>query len=341
LQLTGGVRYTDDSKRASVFNTLFSQNAVLPTPTLLLPTTFSATGGVGGQVSVADEFSGLTYRVVGSYRLNENTNLWASYARGRRPEVLNVASALIDPDGSLPTPSGDEFEALAIPEIIDDEIVDSFEVGGYAELFDGALTVNGSVYYYQYENFQLNFLSQGRAEVINGGDASGPGVEGAATVRLNDFAELFGTYAYTGVRFDGGSGDTADRGLDLDDARFRLAPDHQVSLGGRFTYPVTTIGEAFFTPTYTYKSEIFFENGDPDFLFNGVNIPLSQEGYGLLNLRAGLVAPDQRWAVEVFARNALDEEYIIDAGNTGLSFGSPTFVAGPPRLVGASVSGRF
>ena len=39
--------------------------------------------------------------------------------------------------------------------------------------------------------------------------------------------------------------------------------------------------------------------------------------------------------------NALDEEYIIDAGNTGGAFGIPTFIAGLPRLMGVRITGRF
>ena len=36
-----------------------------------------------------------------------------------------------------------------------------------------------------------------------------------------------------------------------------------------------------------------------------------------------------------------DEEFIIDAGNTGQAFGIPTFIAGPPRFFGVQFSVRF
>jgi outer membrane receptor protein involved in Fe transport len=48
-----------------------------------------------------------------------------------------------------------------------------------------------------------------------------------------------------------------------------------------------------------------------------------------------------RVTVEGFAKNLLDEEYLIDAGNTGQSFGVPTYIAGPPRILGIRLSGRF
>jgi outer membrane receptor protein involved in Fe transport len=45
--------------------------------------------------------------------------------------------------------------------------------------------------------------------------------------------------------------------------------------------------------------------------------------------------------IEGFAKNLLDEEYLIDAGNTGKAFGVPTYIAGPPRLVGVRLSAQL
>ena len=39
--------------------------------------------------------------------------------------------------------------------------------------------------------------------------------------------------------------------------------------------------------------------------------------------------------------NLLDKEYLVDAGNTGGSFGNPTFIAGPSRLVYLEFRKRF
>jgi iron complex outermembrane receptor protein len=47
------------------------------------------------------------------------------------------------------------------------------------------------------------------------------------------------------------------------------------------------------------------------------------------------------WKVELYADNLLDEDYIIDAGNTGGGFGLPTFVAGMPFIAGVRVYADF
>ncbi|WP_040671159.1 TonB-dependent receptor [Nitritalea halalkaliphila] len=83
----------------------------------------------------------------------------------------------------------------------------------------------------------------------------------------------------------------------------------------------------------TYKSQVFFEEE---------NQPgIEQEGYGLLNMRAGYYTAGKKWEFALYGSNLLDEQYLIDAGNTGLAFGTPTFIAGPPRFFGLQVTGRF
>ena len=61
----------------------------------------------------------------------------------------------------------------------------------------------------------------------------------------------------------------------------------------------------------------------------------------LFNVRAGLRLPDNRTEFTVIARNLFDEQYIIDAGNTGGAFGIPTFIAGAPQFVTVQLSRRF
>ena len=72
------------------------------------------------------------------------------------------------------------------------------------------------------------------------------------------------------------------------------------------------------------------------------NSPLTTEdGYTLVNLRGGVSFDDGRYEIAGFARNLLDEDYLIDAGNTGGSFGTTTYIAGEPRLYGVQLSARF
>ena len=76
--------------------------------------------------------------------------------------------------------------------------------------------------------------------------------------------------------------------------------------------------------------------------FEVPNNPLiSQEGVTLVNARAGISFGDDRFEIAGFIRNATDEDYLLDAGNTGGAFGIPTFIPAEPRLYGVSAKARF
>ncbi|WP_255874884.1 hypothetical protein, partial [Microbulbifer elongatus] len=66
-----------------------------------------------------------------------------------------------------------------------------------------------------------------------------------------------------------------------------------------------------------------------------------EDAVDLLSLRAGIAASDRNWALTLAASNLLDEEYIMDAGNTGGAFGFPTYIEGAPRMVSVEFNKRF
>jgi len=272
-----------------------------------------------GRVTASDEFTSVVGRAVLSYEFGDSGLAYASVSRGRRPNVINVAE---DP---------------ADTEVLRNEIVWSYETGAKTSLLDDRLSLEGAVFYYDYANFQTDVTEIDPngggliAETRDSGEAGALGFEVSFTAKASQWATLFGSYSYIDAEF--ADEDSDGNPQELAGNTFRLTPKHSFALGGRFTAPVGQGVEAFFTPTYTYKSRVFFEEAnDPG---------IEQEGYGLLNLRVGLAGGDGRWTVTGFVSNALDKDYIIDAGNTGGAFGIPTFIAGPPRFYGIEASFRF
>ena len=72
------------------------------------------------------------------------------------------------------------------------------------------------------------------------------------------------------------------------------------------------------------------------------NNPLiAQEAVTLVNARAGLSFADERYEIAGFIRNAFDEDYLLDAGNTGGAFGIPTFIPAEPQFYGVEVTAKF
>lgn len=288
--------------------------------------TFQPTAGNGSTERADLEDDGFTWRLTALYRATDDVNLYANYARGRRPEVLSAAA----PAAPL---------APARFSRVESEVVDSYEIGAKAELMDRRLRLDGAVYYYAYDNFQT-VEQQGTLFVTtNAGEATAYGFEGQVFWRPSANVDVFGTYAFNHARFESGA---------YEGNRFRLSPDHTLSIGADFRFPMAG-GQLNVRPTWSWQSKVFFENNNDDPALQtvaaGAIVPdlirdEYQDSYGLLNLRVGWQPEDAGWRVELFADNLLDETYIIDAGNTGDSLGLPTFVAGAPRMVGVSFSIR-
>jgi outer membrane receptor protein involved in Fe transport len=50
---------------------------------------------------------------------------------------------------------------------------------------------------------------------------------------------------------------------------------------------------------------------------------------------------DPDLVLSIYGTNLLEEKYSSSAGHWGGQFGMPTFVPGPPRMLGAKLTWRF
>lgn len=268
-----------------------------------------------GRRSASENFTSAVGRFALDYDFNEEISVFGNIARGRRPNVINVTATDVN--------------------VLSDETVWSYELGFKSLFLKNRLQFDANAFYYDYQNFQTTIATldpdDGLVIIPNdSGSATSYGFESSFQYAVNKDISFFANYGYIDATFDDVDEDGNEQALAGN--RFRLTPEHSFSLGGNIGFPLSDRLEGFLLPTYSYKSEVFFEE---------TNLPnISQEGYGLLNLRLGLRLDDTK-ELTFFMTNALDEEFIIDAGNTGQAFGIPTFIAGPPRFFGAQFSVRF
>lgn len=345
FEVTAGLRYTSEDREAAYRSTVQNGRSILgillaaPTATNLflaaqpnavnnplLPTVgliAQPTTNNGDTFTKKIDDSGLTWRLVGRYAASEDLSLYASYARGRRPDVISASA----PAAAL---GAARFNVVA------SETVDSYEAGAKGKLLDGRLYLSGAVFRYDYDNFATSFRQGAQVVTLNAGKAKAYGFEGEARLQAGAFWTLFGTYAYNHARLETGL---------REGNHFRLSPDQTFSVGAAFSREALG-GKLTFTPTYTWRSKMFFDddNDRSDLqasgLFPDTKVDEFQNAYGLLNVRLGFGAVDDRWKVEAFVENLADEKYLKDAGNTGDSFGIPTFIAGKPRFMGIGVTFR-
>lgn len=267
-----------------------------------------------GRVEAEGDFLSWVGRFVTSYKVSDNFNTYASISRGRRPNVIEV------------TATGSEE--------INEEIVYSYEAGIKTMMVDRRLQFDLSLFAYDYRNFQTTVteIRDGsiRRFTKDAGDASALGFETALRYAIGKGISVFANYAFIDATFK----DTDRDGNEQVYAgnTFRLTPKHSFSAGANVEVE-SNIGVFFLRPSYTYKSKVFFEeDNEPG---------IEQEAYGLLNARLGYTTGDRKYEIALYGSNLLDEQYLIDAGNTGAIFGTPTFIAGPPRFMGVQLRARF
>lgn len=315
LDLTAGLRFVVDRLSLDAENKLLGdQPSTLGLLTGNSPNVLFASGRVTGG---KENFAAVVGRMVAKYSFNENLKTYLGYARGRRPNVI-------------------QLRADAQSEILEDETVNNYEIG-FKGTFSERLFVNTAAYIYDYNDFQTRAWVADRASgeyqliVKNGGQAHAYGYEASARLALNRYIQLYGTYAYIHARFD----DKDSNGNEQEYAgnRFRLTPDYTWSFRTRVAHSVLNSIRIFIMPSYTYKSHHYFEDDNRE--------GLEQEGYGLFHLQCGLSYKPLRLEIRLFAYNILDKQYLVSGGNSGNLFGIPTYVPGSPARFGASLNWDF
>ena len=160
LKLTAGLRWTDDQK------TFYD-----------IPSwTFLAGGSYPVEGIVRQEWKEWTGRAVANWTpkldFTDQTLVYGSYARGYKGGGANP-----------PTPEADFADAelsITHPMTFAPEFVNAYELGTKNTLLDGALTLNGDVFYYDYKGYQISQIVD-RTSVNLNFDAKIKGAELEAT----------------------------------------------------------------------------------------------------------------------------------------------------------------
>lgn len=312
LELTAGVRVLIE-QRKSGFWARVPRPVLNPAAFALIPTQIDT----GGVTYVAQEsYSAVLPRFNLLYRLNDDVNLFATVSKGRRSPVVQLGARRV--------------VGVSSPnlQLVPEETVWNYEAGlkGSVGILSGSL----GIYYQKYDGFQVSVVQpDGSSRTESAGTASNLGVEAELSVRPTSWLNLFGNVGY----IDGGIDENDGFASAFSGARFRLQPEWQAAAGFTISAPMGGGTRFFTTPSITHRSRIFFEVPN--------NIAISQGPVTLVNARAGFSFRDERFEIAGFVRNATNERYLLDAGNTGGGFGIPTFIPAEPRFYGAQLTARF
>ncbi|MDQ0566779.1 TonB-dependent receptor [Erythrobacter citreus] len=317
LELTAGARLLEENRKSAYRSNV--PDAVL-SGAPLIPGQIDT----GGRLfSAEDSFSALLPRFNALYRISNDANVFATVSKGRRSPVVQMGARVDDAGNVVPNRQD-------IPE----ETVWNYEAG--LKLATGRVSGSLGVYYQVYDNFQVsveeldaNGNPTGSFVTRSAGAASNLGVEAEIAVEATDWLSFFGNVGY----IDGGIDEDNSFAPEFSGARFRLQPEWQAAAGFTVDYSLGGGARLFATPSITHRSRIYFEVPN--------NELTSQGPVTLVNARAGVSFAGDRYEIAGFIRNAFNEDYLLDAGNTGGAFGIPTFIPAEPRFFGVQLTASF
>lgn len=273
--LTVGARYTKDKKK------MFYDNP--PTDGILGVFDGQVLGPItDGHVYADESWSSFDPRIALDWDFSESTTLFVNVASGYKSGGLNRQVSTLLPEEQFLNP-------------FDEETVMSYEIGTKSKFMDGRASLNASLFYNDYKDFQLETLVNLVPEIFNIGDIVTSGIELEGQIMATDNLMLAATYAY----LDSEVKDSLD--ADAEGKRTPNSPKHSASAQAHY-YIDTNSGEWKLSGTWMYSDSYWFD------IYN----TFEQPSYNLFNLRAGYEAGSGNWGVAGFIDNATDEEYYTE-----------------------------
>jgi iron complex outermembrane receptor protein len=295
LRAIGGLRYTRDE--LSYYHTYNFSPA--PGPGIRN----APAGTLPAQLGGSNDSDNLSGRVGMQFDATDDVMLYATYARGYKGPAYNVFFNM----GVNNTP------------VIDEETVDSYEIGLKSSLLDGRMLLNLAAFNAKYDGFQANnflFLNGTLITTLtNAGKVSSEGAELDFQYQPNDFLMLGGGVAYTKAQVDKFFTPPGSTPSVRDGTQLPLAPELKGSLVAELNIPVGT---------WTLSPNVLVSYTDDQFSDLNEPVALLIPGYTTVDVTLALTDADDRIRVSLVGRNVTDEAYT--ALKTG---GGP---GGVPRL---------
>ncbi len=221
------------------------------------------------------------------YRPNEEWMFFGSVNRGVKAPGFNGKLNDFSPPLSPSEIPYDEEELLA------------YEVGFKSTLGDGRTRLDGSVYYYDYQDHQA-FVFIGSSGRVRNADAEYFGFELELTTRPIEALDL---------SFSVGWVDAEIKDLEVDTNLFRdvepvHTPEWQFAAIGRYTWTdVLFGGDIAWQADVTYTDSRYHNYRN----FDAQNM----DSYTLVGTRLSWVSSNGSWDIAIFGNNVFDEEYKI------------------------------
>ncbi len=298
LSLSAGARYTEETKD------WFKTHGVFLTGTDILLTGIDLPAEKG-------EYDEFTPKLGVEFTPSDDYLFYGSVSRGFKSGGFNMTAGV---------PGGYDPETLL-----------AYEIGFNGRHADGRVTSRLSVFYYDYDDLQVQaFITPGVASITNAASARVKGLEAEFSGRVTDEFTLRGNLAYLDATYSEYAEAPVGGGAVIDASGNHLNSAPEWSASGFAEYARSfDWGLVRLTGEMGWQSESFFTVSNDD---------LHRQGsYAVANASLGYETPDGRFTVSIWGRNVLDKEYLTSAG----TIVNPAGRYGPIRTYGLRFSAKY
>jgi iron complex outermembrane receptor protein len=332
IRLTGGLRYTEDHRKAVRFNRSERPVASGTFVCTLVPATIDP--GTTCQATGTATFDYLSYTAGVDWQVDAGTFLYAKTSRAYRSGGFNTRAVL----GGL--------AAAFKPERVTD-----YEVGAKLDLLGRKVRFNIAAFLSNYTGIQrgIPILTPGSLVLASGiqNAAAGRihGIEAELTARpFRGFQiGVSGSYLHTKYT-DFTILTSATTTTDVSATPFPFSPKFSYAVNADYTVPIGAAElnlhadyshrSSTFTQTFPYIGPGLFGETHP----NVGRIP----GYGLLDAQASVSVMDGKLELAFYGRNVLQKKYysrLLSLEDTAL--GTTSYLPGEPRTYGVRTTYKF
>jgi len=332
IRITGGLRYTEDHRKAVRFNRSERPVGSGAFVCTLAPATIDA--GTSCQATNTAKFDYLSYTAGVDWQIDSGAFLYAKTSRAYRSGGFNTRAVL----GGLAAGFG--------PERVTD-----YEIGAKLDLLDRKVRFNVAAYMSDYTGIQrgIPILTPGSLVLASGTQNAAEGkihgIETELTVLPFRGFQLGVSTSYLHTKYtDFTILTSATTRTDVSKTPFPFAPKFSYSINADYTVPVGEVElnlhadfshrSATFTQTFPYIGPGLFGETHPDV----GKIP----GYGLLNGQAAVNFMENQLEIAVYGRNILQKKYYsrtLSLEDTAL--GTTSYLPGEPRTYGVRATYKF
>ena len=308
--------------------------------------------------------SGELFKVNTAYKFGGGNTAYATFSQGFRVGASNGGQACTDTafqddtQGLCLFSPGQQFSDNPADIAVLDEreyapdTTNNYELGMKTTWLDGALRLNGALFYVDWDAPQVNAVSinAGTSITVNAETASSKGVELDAAYQASDRLSLRGNFSYVDAQLTAdvpgliqtitppGFGTTIEPGQDGD--RLPGSPETQFSIFADYEHPLGNGDAVLVNAGYAWQSDVLSFAGA-----RGGSFTLPS--YGRANVAVGYQADS--WSFTGYVDNLFDDFSETSAATTPLNNQT---IAGanvrrfrtnvlPPRSIGARFRYRF